>query len=477
MRANKWLLSSLLVVSPAIWAHGYLTDPTSRSYRCNQGSNINCAAVQYEPQSLEAPSGFPDSGPADGKIASAGISRFSNLDEQTSVRWAKTNINSGANVFTWKFTANHITRNFRYYITKQDWDPNQELTRNSFELTPFCTIDAGMTAPPSTVTHKCTVPNRTGYQVILGVWEVGNTANSFYNVIDVNVNGSGTVIPAAWSKEVGIIQPSVDLHSGDKVGIRVFDINGERTDLNTSMNIATDAQGEKNTWAHDLAQKINTAAGPLRAGQLVKNDTFNAVYGANTLYTGSSSSITRVEVAITQKDVAPAASFAVSGLQPSYVAISGKLTLTYTVSVSGQMVVESTVYDHAQTQKAYTSAALQNSARSFSLNLDNVSAGHYMLVVKGTDAAGKVSQTTSDFMVTTESAPTPPAPSGNYDYVFPANLSSYKVGTKVLQPKDGGIYQCRSAPYSGYCVQWKSSANGFEPGVGASWNMAWNKVG
>lgn len=69
MRASKWLLSSLLIVSPAIWAHGYLTDPASRSYRCNQGSNINCSAVQYEPQSLEAPSGFPASGPVDGKIA------------------------------------------------------------------------------------------------------------------------------------------------------------------------------------------------------------------------------------------------------------------------------------------------------------------------------------------------------------------------------------------------------------------------
>lgn len=475
MRMNKWLLSSLLAFSPTIWAHGYITDPASRGYDCSKGSNIECGAVQYEPQSLEAPSGFPEKGPADGHIASANIARFSNLDEQTRVRWAKTNINAGTNHFSWLFTANHVTRNFRYYITQQNWDANQPLTRASFDLTPFCVIDGGMISPPATVTHQCTVPNRSGYQVILAVWEVGNTSNSFYNVIDVNVNGSGDTTPAAWSKEVGIIQPSVDLQAGDSVTTRVFDASGERNDLSTSLTIASDAQGDRNTWAHDLAQQVNLAAGALRAGQQVKGDAFNAVYGANTLYTDASSGITRVEVTIDQQDTTPAASFTVSGLQPSYAVTSGALTLNYNVAVSGKMKVESTVYDHAQTQKAYASASLQDNNQRFSLPLANLVAGHYMLVVKGTDEAGKITQTTTDFMVTTTEAPTPPATGGKYDYVFPNGLSSYKAGTRVQY--NGGIYQCKAAPYSGYCVQWKATANAYEPGVGFAWQMAWNKVG
>jgi chitin-binding protein len=36
-----------------------------------------------------------------------------------------------------------------------------------------------------TVTHTCNVPVRHGYQIILGVWEIGDTSNSFYNVVDV----------------------------------------------------------------------------------------------------------------------------------------------------------------------------------------------------------------------------------------------------------------------------------------------------
>ena len=61
--------SSLL--SQTASAHGYVISPESRSYACKTGSNVNCGAIQWEPQSVEGPSGFPESGPADGKIASA----------------------------------------------------------------------------------------------------------------------------------------------------------------------------------------------------------------------------------------------------------------------------------------------------------------------------------------------------------------------------------------------------------------------
>ncbi|MNZ72906.1 GlcNAc-binding protein A precursor [compost metagenome] len=49
--------------------HGYVSEPASRA---KLGAANNVGSVQYEPQSLEAPKGFPLAGPADGKIASAG---------------------------------------------------------------------------------------------------------------------------------------------------------------------------------------------------------------------------------------------------------------------------------------------------------------------------------------------------------------------------------------------------------------------
>ena len=103
-----------------------------------------------------------------------------------------------------------------------------------------------------------------------------------------------------------------------------------------------------------------------------------------------------------------------------------------------------------------------------------MSDGHYMLVVKGTDDTGKVTQMTYDFMVSSDSTP---STAGQYDYTFPAGLKSYKAGTKVLQPKDNGIYQCKPAPLSGYCIQWTDVSNAYEPGVGFAWQSAWTKVG
>jgi chitin-binding protein len=56
---------------------------------------------------------------------------------------------------------------------------------------------------------------------------------------------------------------------------------------------------------------------------------------------------------------------------------------------------------------------------------------------------------------------------------FPEGLREYKAGTRVLQPKDGRVYECRPWPNAGYCVQWSQHANQFEPGVGSHWQEAW----
>jgi chitin-binding protein len=184
-------MSAALPLSAA--AHGYISAPESRGYQCKLGVNTNCGAIQWEPQSLEAPSGWPAGGPPDQHIASAGHDSFAELDVQTKTRWAKRKINAGQNNFTWTFTANHVTRNWRYYITKAGWSRAQKLTRASFESTPFCTVNGNMTQPPMQVTHSCNVPSRNGYHIILGVWEIGDTTNSFYNVLDVK-------FPAATSQ-------------------------------------------------------------------------------------------------------------------------------------------------------------------------------------------------------------------------------------------------------------------------------------
>lgn len=193
------VLLALGFLVPSVEAHGY--NGISRNIKCKNGDNTSCGNIIYEPQSLEAPKGFPASGPEDGKLASAGIAAFSQLDEQTSARWDKTPIHEGPFTFTWFFTANHATAGYDYYITKAGWNPNQPLSRDQFDLAPFCSVNLGGARPPiEGDSHTCNVPARNGYHVILAVWVIGDTVNAFYNAIDVYFDGSNatpTSLPTA----------------------------------------------------------------------------------------------------------------------------------------------------------------------------------------------------------------------------------------------------------------------------------------
>lgn len=452
-----------LLSSAGAWAHGYLTMPASRNLLCKQGGNSACGAIQWEPQSLEAPSGFPAQGPADGVIAGAALPQFSELNEQTSSRWTKRAIKAGPNNFSWQFTANHASRNWRYYITRADWNPNQKLTRAAFELTPFCTVNGNNVQPPMQVTHACNVPQRAGYQVILGVWEVADTPNSFYNVVDV-MFGDGDHVPQ-WS-ERGAIYPSVDLAAGDSVATRVFDAAGEKPELQTTVRIGSPTEGLRNNWAFNLATRINAEQALLHAGQTGADGSITPVYGQNTIYAKTGSTLTRVEVQI-NKDTLPPAEFSVTGLQSAYVIKGGQLSIDLSVSAASAMEVSAYVYDQAGLSKGFDSTPLNNNSAPLSISLSQPAAGPHQLVLKAVPANGGAAlQKTFSLTLTVEGAAT-------YDHVFPASLGAYKAGTRVLQQKDGKVYACKPYPYSGWCTVWSATSIQYEPGVGAYWKDAW----
>ncbi|MGF7087338.1 chitin-binding protein [Kroppenstedtia sanguinis] len=190
---------------PSVFAHGYIESPASRAYLCKQGENTDCGPVMYEPQSVEGKGSFPESGPPDGQIAGGGV--FPDLDAQTADRWQKVTLQGGQNTFKWHLTAPHSTHEWKYYITKKDWDPNQPLTRAALDPV-FCHYNDGGAKPPETVVHECSVPtDRSGYHLILGVWEIADTPNAFYQVIDVNlVNNQSN------SKESANLDPEKAMH-------------------------------------------------------------------------------------------------------------------------------------------------------------------------------------------------------------------------------------------------------------------------
>lgn len=168
-------------------SHGYTDNPISRQKLCANGTVTGCGNIQWEPQSVEGPKGFPAAGPADGKICSGGHGEFAQLDDPRGGNWPATKVTAGQGFsFRWQFTARHSTSDFRYYITKNGWDPTKPLTRASLESQPFMTVPYGNQQPPATLTHQGTIPTqKTGKHIILSVWNVADTANAFYACSDV----------------------------------------------------------------------------------------------------------------------------------------------------------------------------------------------------------------------------------------------------------------------------------------------------
>lgn len=329
------------------FGHGYVSSPEGRSFACKTGLNSGCGAVQYEPQSVEGPDGnprFPIGGPADGTIAAAGSPAWSELNAQSPSRWFKHDFASGYQTFEWTFTANHVSRDWRYFITKTDWNPSEMLTRDQFDLDPFCEYDGAMVRPPMKITHNCYVPEREGYHVILAVWDVGDTAASFYNMIDVSFSGNNPVAPEPEVDpftEVGLISGAIALDAGDVISTVVYDKTGELPELSVSYEATGYVSGA--TASLELARAINESNVGYYAGQR-DGDAFFPVAGQNRIYTAGG--ITTVETTV---DFAPEPEFVfeASLVADSVVEINGMgmTDVNFTVSTNANSIVTATLYN------------------------------------------------------------------------------------------------------------------------------------
>ncbi|HGJ5873315.1 MAG TPA: lytic polysaccharide monooxygenase [Arsenophonus apicola] len=197
MKNNFLLILFILIVVTAFSSvssnresmHGFIYTPKSRSVLCWIEQNNDCGSASSDPMSIEGARGFPKWGAKDGRIASGDNFWFSQLDQQNIDRWQKNNIKVGKNIFEWFLTQPNHTVSWEFYITKQNWDPNAPLTRNSFESKPFCLrSNDGKRLTVDEVKIECDVPKRSGYQIILGLWTIADTDSAFYQVIDVNIS-------------------------------------------------------------------------------------------------------------------------------------------------------------------------------------------------------------------------------------------------------------------------------------------------
>ncbi|WP_334042180.1 lytic polysaccharide monooxygenase [Burkholderia ambifaria] len=193
--------------------HGHVFSPESRAMFAYLDGQLG----YYEVNSLEAGKFFPASAaglpdpviasdvvnntpPADGQLASGGFTAALFLDEP-GTQWRKHEVSPGDVVpFSWDYSARHAARRWNYFITKPNWDPQRKLSRDQFEAEPFHRVEYLLEPywehedglwPPAPTTHDVVLPKREGYHVVLAVWEVANTGNAFYQVVDFEFGTGG----------------------------------------------------------------------------------------------------------------------------------------------------------------------------------------------------------------------------------------------------------------------------------------------
>lgn len=188
--------------------HGHVFQPASRAYFAWLDARLDPGALNQ----LESGKFFPaiEAGlrdplaptdetnnrpPADGQIASGGNAAALFLDEPRT-DWKKHVVKAGTTFpVSWDYSARHVTRRWKYFMTRTDWQPDKPLSRSQFEELPFYQVELAeqphwlyteALMPPKPTEHELILPIRTGYHVLLAIWEVANTGNAFYQILDLD---------------------------------------------------------------------------------------------------------------------------------------------------------------------------------------------------------------------------------------------------------------------------------------------------
>ncbi|AVG14954.1 MULTISPECIES: lytic polysaccharide monooxygenase [Chromobacteriaceae] len=295
---------TLSCLSAPLWAHGAMEIPINRVYSCflegpEAPKSSACQAakqvggtqamydwngVNQNPQGDNHQAVVPD-----GTLCGGGKAEFKGFNLARD-DWRATSIvpdASGNFEFIYKATAPHATKYFKFYVTRNGWNPKQALKWSDLEL--FGTVNGNPTQDASKRYHMTLkLPQgKTGPHIIFNVWKRSDSEEAFYSCSDVNFGGD-TAPPAAnpW-KEIGNVAARENLPAGSSATLRVFDSQGRDAEKHT---VALNAvSGQIANWPYELAQKVNAASPLIRIGVMksqqravsivpVKDATANRVY-------------------------------------------------------------------------------------------------------------------------------------------------------------------------------------------------------
>lgn len=287
----------LLALPLAATAHGTMEVPISRVYGCYKEGPENpksaaCIAAKnaggtqamYDWNGVnQLPNGDDHQAVVpDGTLCGGGQEKFKGFNLARG-DWPATAIAPDANgnfEFVYNATAPHATKYFRYYVTKDGWNPQQALKWSDLVL--FYSWNG---TPPLTgdKRYKMSVPlpkGKTGQHIIYTVWKRSDSQEAFYACSDVKFPGSGPTppLPNPW-KEVGQVTAHEDLPAGSTATLRIFGASGQDVEKYT---VTLDASsGKAVNWPYELGSKVNRESSSYRIGVYQSSGTITPVRSAS----------------------------------------------------------------------------------------------------------------------------------------------------------------------------------------------------
>ena len=195
-------LLGMMTLVQQLYAHGTMLVPVSRVLQCyNEGpespDSAACQAMvaMSGPQPLydwdginQLPAGNHQAFVPDGMLCSGGKQSFAGLDLPRN-DWVMQPVvpnSNGEFDFIYWASAVHRSDYFKFYVTKDSYDPTQPLKWSDLEPDPFCTILGNPPLEGENYTMSCPLPqNKQGRHIIYNVWQRGDSAEAFYSCSDV----------------------------------------------------------------------------------------------------------------------------------------------------------------------------------------------------------------------------------------------------------------------------------------------------
>lgn len=276
------LAMAAMTAPGAVQAHGAPEYPIARVYNCYKNPTLpacQAAITAGGPQAIYdwngvnqgAAHGNHQAVVPDGQLCAGGQTKFRGFDLARG-DWPATAWSPAANgkyEFRYNATAPHRTLHWKFYLTRQGWNPaGAPLKWSDMDLVEDLGPDRMVTSGGGkTYTMALNLPARTGKHVLYSVWQRSDSGEAFYGCSDVDFGGEDrkpVVVPSAF-KQIGQVSAQQDLPAQSTVKLRVFDRNGG--DLETHALTLSAAAG-KAAWLQQVATLANGRSAYLQVGSL-----------------------------------------------------------------------------------------------------------------------------------------------------------------------------------------------------------------